>query len=69
MTKEDVVKLFRKARKEPALKGQLNRASTPESFVQMAQELGYYFTVEEWQEVTGFQVDEFNCDLSEIPGL
>ncbi|MCT7948235.1 Nif11-like leader peptide family natural product precursor [Ancylothrix sp. C2] len=69
MAREEVVRLFRSAQEDPALRERLNTAANPEMFVQMAKELGYDFTVEEWKQVTGFQVEEFKANLSEIPGL
>jgi predicted ribosomally synthesized peptide with nif11-like leader len=69
MAKEDVIKLFRAAQAEPSIRERLNSAPNPEAFVKMAQEFGYNFTVEEWQEVTRFSVEELKGDLSEIPGI
>lgn len=69
MARENVLELFRKARQHPHLKQELNRAKTPEQFVEMARGLGYSFTVDEWRAVTGFQVEELPGKLSEIPGL
>jgi hypothetical protein len=40
-----------------------------EAFVSLARELGYDFTLEEWKAATGFQVEEFESELSEIPGI
>ena len=31
--------------------------------------MGYDFTLEEWMQTTGFQVEEYECELSEIPGI
>ncbi|MGB3693049.1 MAG: Nif11-like leader peptide family natural product precursor [Spirulinaceae cyanobacterium] len=69
MAREQVVKLFRDTQADPTLKEKLNQAPNPEKFVEMASQLGYDFTVEEWQEVTGFQVEELESKLSEIPGI
>ncbi|HEY9599399.1 MAG TPA: Nif11-like leader peptide family natural product precursor [Cyanophyceae cyanobacterium] len=69
MAREDVVKLFRAAQLDPSLKETLNTAPNAEAFVKMAQELGYNFTVEEWQTMTRFSVEELEGKLSEIPGI
>jgi len=69
MAKEEVVKLFRAAQADPSIRERLNTAPNPETFVKMARELGYDFTVEEWQDVTRFSVEEFKSKLSEIPGI
>lgn len=69
MAREEVVKLFRAAQLDPSLKETLNSAPNPEAFVRMAQELGYNFTLEEWQAMTGFSVEELEGKLSEIPGI
>ena len=69
MTKENVLKLFREVQSNPSLKQKLNSAPNIEGFVQMAQEHGYHFTVEEWKDMTGFNVEEIEGDLSEIPGI
>lgn len=69
MAKEQVTKLFRDANTNPALKEQLNSAPNLETFVEWAQGLGYDFTLEEWREVTSFQVEELKSKVSEIPGI
>lgn len=69
MAREEVVRLFRAAQANPALKEQLNQAPNPEAFVKMAEECGYHFTLEEWQEMTRFSVEELKGELSEIPGI
>lgn len=69
MAKEAVVQLFRAVQTNPALKEQLNTAPNPQMFVEMAQAHGFHFTVEEWQEMTRFAVEEFKGELSEIPGI
>ncbi|NES86205.1 MAG: Nif11-like leader peptide family natural product precursor [Moorea sp. SIO2B7] len=69
MAKENVIKLFREVQNNSSLKEKLNSAPNPETFVKMAQEYGYDFSVEEWKEVTGFNVEELEGELSEIPGL
>lgn len=69
MAKENVVKLFRRVKTDSQLKEKLNSAPSLEVFVQKAQEYGYDFTLEEWQEVTSFKVEELQCNLSEIPGI
>jgi predicted ribosomally synthesized peptide with nif11-like leader len=69
MAQEQVARLYRAAKADPNLKAQLNQAPDIDSFVKMANELGYDFTIEEWQNVTSFQVEEFKAELSEIPGL
>lgn len=69
MAKEQVVKLFRAVQVDASLRDQLNAAPDLETLVQQAQTLGYSFTVKEWQETTGFAVEELKCKLSEIPGI
>lgn len=69
MTKESVVKLFRNAQADPALREKLSAAPDLDAFVEMAKSCGYEFTVEEWQDVTRFSVEELECEVSEIPGL
>ncbi|MDB9315667.1 Nif11-like leader peptide family natural product precursor [Spirulina sp. CS-785/01] len=69
MAKLEVKRLFQAAQANPTLKENLNTAPDPETFVQRAQELGYDFTIEEWREMTGFSVEEFETEISEIPGI
>lgn len=69
MSIAEVNRLFRDAQQFPNLKKELNQAIDLDHFVQMAQEKGYDFTIEEWTQTTGFQVEEYECELSEIPGL
>lgn len=69
MSQQDVLKLYRDAKENPELKRKLNTAPNAEAFVEMAKEYGYNFTVTEWQSSTGFQVEELEAELSEIPGI
>ncbi|MFW6358692.1 MAG: Nif11-like leader peptide family natural product precursor [Chroococcales cyanobacterium] len=69
MAQEQVVKLFRAAQANPSLKEELNAAPNVETFVQMANSLGYDFTVDEWKDMTRFAVEEFETKLSAIPGI
>lgn len=69
MAKEQVAKLFREAQVNPNLRDTLNTAPNPESFVAMANQKGFSFTVKEWRDMTNFSVEELKCDLSEIPGI
>jgi predicted ribosomally synthesized peptide with nif11-like leader len=69
MSISEVNRLFQDAQKNPDLKKQMNQAPDLDAFVKIAQELGYDFTIKEWSETTGFQVEEYECDLSEIPGI
>ncbi len=69
MAKEVVAQLFRAAQSNPMLRDQLNQALTIEQFVEKAKSYGYDFTIEEWQTMTGFAVEEVAGELSEIPGL
>ncbi|MGB0562258.1 MAG: Nif11-like leader peptide family natural product precursor [Spirulinaceae cyanobacterium] len=69
MAKTEVKRLFQAAQHTPGLREQLNRAPDPNAFVQMAQDLGYDFTVEEWQAMTRFSVEELESKVSEIPGI
>ncbi|HBB31479.1 MAG TPA: Nif11-like leader peptide family natural product precursor [Cyanobacteria bacterium UBA8803] len=69
MAKEHVAKLFRDAKADPSLKETLSSAPNIETFIEMAKEKGYDFTVDEWKEMTGFSVEELKGKLSEIPGI
>ena len=69
MAKEAVTQLFRAVQRDPNLKEKLNTAPTAQAFVEMAKNHGYDFTVEEWQDVTSFSVEEMESKLSEIPGI
>jgi predicted ribosomally synthesized peptide with nif11-like leader len=69
MAKEAVAQLFRAVQVNPDLRDELNEAASIEEFVTRAQTYGYEFTVEEWQAMTGFVVEELEGNLSEIPGL
>jgi predicted ribosomally synthesized peptide with nif11-like leader len=69
MAQDQVVRLFRESQANPSLKERLNASPTPEHFVQLAQQYGYNFTLEEWQASTRFSVEELECELSEIPGI
>lgn len=69
MAREQVARLFRDAQANPSLREELKVAPNPEAFVQMAKERGYDFTLEEWQDMTRFSVEELKGKVSEIPGL
>lgn len=69
MAKEVVAQLFRAAQTDPGLRERLNQAETVEQFVAMAKSYGYDFTIEEWQAMTQFAVEEVPGALSEIPGI
>ncbi|MCC5666858.1 Nif11-like leader peptide family natural product precursor [Nostoc sp. CHAB 5784] len=69
MAKEEVTRLFRSVQANVSLREKLNSAPSIETFVQLAQDLGYNFTVQEWKEVTSFNVEELKCKVSEIPGI
>lgn len=69
MAKEAVARLFRAAQADTVLRDKLKAAPDIQAFVDMAKTYGYDFTVEEWQEVTQFSVEELKGELSEIPGL
>ncbi|MEM1256869.1 MAG: Nif11-like leader peptide family natural product precursor [Cyanobacteria bacterium P01_H01_bin.21] len=69
MAREQVVKLYREAQTDPSLRDTLNTAPNPESFVAMANQKGFSFTIKEWREMTNFSVEELDCELSEIPGI
>ncbi|WP_072619306.1 Nif11-like leader peptide family natural product precursor [Spirulina major] len=68
MAKTEVKRLFQAAQQDPSLRDRLNTAANPEAFAAMAQELGYDFSVQEWEEVTRFAVEELESHVSEIPG-
>ncbi|BBD70137.1 hypothetical protein NIES4072_65020 [Nostoc commune NIES-4072] len=69
MAKEEVTRLFRAAQANLSLRENLNSAPNIETFVQLAQGLGYNFTLQEWKEVTSVNVEELQCKVSEIPGI
>ncbi|MEO1403198.1 MAG: Nif11-like leader peptide family natural product precursor [Cyanobacteria bacterium J06635_1] len=69
MAREQVVKLYREAQTNPNLRETLNTAPNMESFVAMANQKGFAFTLKEWQEMINFSVEELDCELSEIPGI
>ncbi|AKG20493.1 Nif11-like leader peptide family natural product precursor [Calothrix sp. 336/3] len=69
MAVQEVTRLFRSVQVNPNLREELNTAPTVEDFVKMAQEYGYNFSLEEYQKATGFVVEEYECELSEIPGI
>jgi predicted ribosomally synthesized peptide with nif11-like leader len=69
MAQENVAKLFRAVQQDQNLRNQLNSAPNIEAFIEMAQKQGYDFTIEEWQQMTGFSVEELEGELSEIPGI
>lgn len=69
MPREDVARLFRAAQLDVGLREHLSTAPNVETFIQMAEKLGYQFTEEEWREMTRFSVEEFKSDISEIPGI
>ncbi|MGD1852667.1 MAG: Nif11-like leader peptide family natural product precursor [Leptolyngbyaceae cyanobacterium] len=69
MAKEQVIKLYREAQANPSLRDSLNTAPTVESFVDMANQRGFAFTLNEWREMMRFSVEELECKLSEIPGI
>ena len=69
MAVQEVTRLFRAAQVNPNLREQLNTAPNEDVFVKMAREQGYEFTVDEWKKATSFAVEEFESELSEIPGI
>lgn len=68
MAKEAVAQLFRAAQVDIALREKLSTAPDIATFVAIAKSYGYEFTVEEWQAMTQFSVEELEGELSEIPG-
>ncbi|MCX7596646.1 MAG: Nif11-like leader peptide family natural product precursor [Fischerella sp.] len=69
MSQQEVIRLFRAVQIDSNLRGTLNSAPDLETFVQMAQNHGYDFTIEEWQKATGLAVENLDCQLSEIQGI
>jgi hypothetical protein len=69
MAKEQVVRLFRDSQTDLSLREDLNQSSSVEEFVNRASQLGYDFTVKEWQDSMRFSVEELECQLSAIPGI
>lgn len=69
MAQKDVARLFRAVQGNAELRDRLNTAPDLTTFVQLAERHGYHFTVEEWQTATNFSVEEYKCELSEIPGI
>jgi predicted ribosomally synthesized peptide with nif11-like leader len=67
MAKEAVAQLFRAAQANPSLRQHLNQSATIEQFVEMAKRYGYEFTLEEWQAMTRFSVEELASELSDVP--
>lgn len=65
MAKEVVAQLFRAAQANSALREHLNQASDLEQFVALAASYGYEFTVNEWQVMTGFTVEELDMQVSD----
>ncbi|WP_235182303.1 Nif11-like leader peptide family natural product precursor [Fischerella thermalis] len=68
MSKQEVIRLFRAAQTNPNLREILNSASDLETFVKMAQQQGYNFTVDEWQKATGLVMEDSESQVSEIQG-
>lgn len=64
MAKEAVTQLFRAAQVNPVIRTQLNRAPTIEQFVELAKGYGYEFTIEEWQTMTRFSVEELESEFA-----
>lgn len=50
-------------------RGSILNGADVETFIQMAEHLGYQFTEAEWREMTRCSVEEFKSDISEIPGI
>lgn len=69
MAKEAVARLFRASQKDKDLRDKLNQSENLDTFIKMAKENGYEFTSSEWQSMTQFSVEEFQGELSEIPGI
>ncbi len=69
MAIEQAVKLYREALANPILQNTLNTAPDLESFVAMANQQGFSFTLQEWRQMKNFSVEELKCELSEIPGI
>ena len=69
MAKADVAQLFRAAQLDQELRLELSESPDVETFIQRASCHGFHFTVQEWQEMTGFSVEELDGELSEIPGI
>lgn len=69
MAQQEVARLFRAVQGNSDLRDRLNAAPDLDTLVQLAERHGYNFTVEEWQAVTNFSVEEYKCELSEIPGI
>jgi predicted ribosomally synthesized peptide with nif11-like leader len=69
MAQHEVVRLFRSAQVDSDLRDRLQSAPDLAGLVHIAQQRGYQFTAQEWQQATGFAVEELDCQLSEIPGI
>ncbi|MGJ5672998.1 MAG: Nif11-like leader peptide family natural product precursor [Nostochopsis sp.] len=65
MSKQEVIRLFRNAQTNPNLRKVLNSASSLDIFVQIAQQQGYHFTVEEWQKATGLIIENLESHVYE----
>lgn len=69
MAKTEVIRLFRETLNNPDVRKQFNTAPSEESFIKMAQDFGYDFSLSEWMDMMRFNVEELDCKLSEIPGI
>ena len=69
MPQTEVARLYRSIQINPTLKTKLSAARNQEDFIAMAQSLGYQFTTKEFMDSLRFQVEELECDVSEIPGI
>lgn len=68
MAKEQFLRLFREAQTNAVLRDTLKSAPNPESFVALANQQGFAFTINEWREMTKFTVEEFEGELSAPSG-
>ena len=69
MAQAEVARLYRSIQDNPDLRGKLSKALNQEEFITIAQSHGYEFTAKEYLDSVRFQVEELECNLSEIPGL
>ncbi|MCP6757515.1 MAG: Nif11-like leader peptide family natural product precursor [Fischerella sp. CENA71] len=65
MSKQEVIRLFKNAQTNPNLRELLNSASNLEVFVQIAQQQGYNFTVEEWRKAIDLVIEDSESQIYE----
>jgi predicted ribosomally synthesized peptide with nif11-like leader len=68
MAQENAARFFKAVRQDEALKAKIKAATEPETFIKIAQERGYNFTVAELdQEISKLSHEEFSAVIN--PGI